>query len=287
MSVATVRKKIRPMTPSQRNLVVFKKGYTDTGEKCKQLLVAKKRCSGRDNHGHISCRHKGGGHKKFYRLIQFQWSRLLIDSSFEVLRIEYDPNRNVPIALIKCITGANVGKLFYIIRPAGLESGATISFTDSFSEMLPGNIMPLKSILAGSFVHCVEMRPGGGAQLARSAGTYVQVVGTDGIYVLLKLPSGETRKVHGECLASIGQVDNKEYLNQTVGKAGRSRWLGKRPTVRGVAMNPVDHPHGGGEGKTSGGGHPRSPWGKNCKGKITRSNKRTNFFIAVSRRRKK
>ncbi len=282
-----IQKKISPVTPSQRGLVKNLKTYEDTGERCKSLIHSKRRTSGRDNKGHITCRHKGGAHKRAYRIIQFKWSKEDYGSSFEVVRIEYDPNRNVPIALIKGKSGNCLDKLYYIIRAENLNPGMIITLFEHFTEILPGNRMCLKSFPVGSFVHCVELKPGGGAQLARSAGTSVQVAGRDGMYVLLRLPSGETRRIHQDALASVGQVDNKEFANQTVGKAGRSRWLGVRPTVRGVAMNPVDHPHGGGEGKTSGGGHPRSPWGKNCKGKITRSNKRTNFFIVTSRRRNK
>ncbi|QED23191.1 50S ribosomal protein L2 [Candidatus Deianiraea vastatrix] len=281
------RKKINPTTPSNRFFIPVIKHYEDNGvERAACLISNKKRSSGRDNHGRITSRRRGGGAKRAYRKISFKWSRSEIGTWFEILNIQYDPNRNVPIALIKSTSGKSLGELKYVISCEGMQPGGKMYFNDSFIENLPGSIIPIGNMPSGLSVYCVELKPYKGFQMARSAGTFVKISGKDGDYVIVKLPSGEIRKIHKDCLAAIGEVANKDMVNVSIGKAGRNRWKGIRPSVRGVAMNPVDHPHGGGEGKTSGGGHPRSPWGKNCKGKKTRVNKRTSAFILSRKKRK-
>ena len=243
-------------------------------------LVEKQiRGSGRNNAGRITVRHKGGGHKQHYRLVDFKRNKLDIPAKVE--RIEYDPNRTAHIALL-CYAD---GERRYIIAPKGLEAGQTV-LSSAEAPIKLGNTLPLKNIPVGSTIHCVEMKPGKGAQLARSAGTSVQLLGRDGIYAQLRMRSGEIRKVHLDCKATIGIVSNDEHSLRQYGKAGVKRWLGIRPTVRGVAMNPVDHPHGGGEGKTAAGMHPVSPWGQKTKGYKTRRNKRTDNMIIRDRRRK-
>jgi large subunit ribosomal protein L2 len=232
------------------------------------LLEPLRRRGGRNNQGRISTRHQGGGHKRMYRVIDFKRDKMGVPG--RVATVEYDPNRSARISLIVYADGEKR----YIISPEGLKVGDKIVSSPE-AEIRPGNTLPLKSIPLGTLVHCVELRHGGGAQLARSAGASVQLTAKDGDYAQVKLRSGEIRKVRQECLATIGVVGNADRFNVEIGKAGRSRWLGIRPTVRGVAMNPIDHPHGGGEGKTSGGRHPVSPWGQPTKGYRTRNNKRT------------
>lgn len=260
--------------------------YVQKMDREKSLTSSLPNRAGRDNKGHISSRRAGGGHKKAYRIINFQITEKDYGSEYEVIDIQYDPNRNVPIALCKCTKGDEVGRLIYVVRTLGISTGSKFQITTQFSEKIPGTIMPIGKIPVGMDVNCVELKRYKGAQIARSAGSKVTILGVDGDFVIIKLPSGEKRKINSLCNATIGEVANKEYSNISIGKAGRNRWKGIRPSVRGVAMNPVDHPLGGGEGKTSGGRHPVSPWGKNCKGQKTRRSKRTNVFIVSDRRKK-
>ncbi len=270
----------RPTTPSQRNLVLVDHADLYKGKPEKTLTVGKKRSGGRDTHGHVTSRHRGGGHKQKYRLVDFKRNRKDIPATVE--RIEYDPNRTAHIALIRY----EDGQLAYILAPARLQAGDTV-ISAAKADIKPGNTLPLQNIPVGTIIHNVELKPGKGGQIARAAGAWVQLSGKDSGYALLRLKSGEVRKVPAACLATIGAVSNADHQNQKLGKAGRSRWLGKRPHVRGVAMNPVDHPLGGGEGKTSGGRHPVSPWGKPAKGGRTRSRKNpNNKYIVTSRHRK-
>lgn len=265
-----------PTTPSQRTLVTVDRSELWKGRPEKSLTKGKKRGSGRNNHGHITTRHKGGGHKKLYRLIDFKRNKYNVDAVVE--RIEYDPNRTAFIALIKY----KDGELAYIIAPQRLKAGDKVVSGEKV-DIKPGNALPLKNIPVGTIVHNIEMKTGKGGQLARAAGSYAQLIGKDSGYALIRLRSGEVRLIGAECMASIGAVSNSDHQNIVVAKAGRSRWKGIRPTVRGVVMNPVDHPHGGGEGKTSGGRHPVTPWGKPTKGKRTRKNKKTDKFIVRRR----
>ena len=269
-------KKYSPTTPSQRQLVLVSDKSLWKGDPHKSLTVGLTKTGGRNNHGHITSRHIGGGHKRKYRLVDFKRNKLNIPAKVE--RIEYDPNRTAYIALIKY----SDNEYSYIIAPQGLKVGDNIVSGEKVETNI-GNAMIIKNIPVGSVVHNVEMKPGKGAQIARSAGTSVQIAGRDAGYVQVRLRSGETRLINEECMATIGVVSNFDNQNQKFGKAGRMSWLGRRPKVRGVAMNPVDHPHGGGEGKTSGGRHPVTPWGKPTKGKRTRSNKQTNKFIVRRR----
>lgn len=268
----------KPSTPSQRTLVLIDRSDLYKGKPEKKLTVGISKSGGRDSSGHITSRHRGGGHKKKYRVIDFKRTKFDVPATVE--RIEYDPNRTAHIALIKY----EDGELAYIIAPQRLSAGDTV-ISGEMVDVKPGNAMRLKSIPVGTILHNVEMKPGKGAQIARSAGSYVQLTGKDQGYALLKLKSGEIRKVPAECMATVGAVSNSDHQNQSIGKAGRSRWLGKRPHVRGVAMNPVDHPHGGGEGKTSGGRHPVSPTGKPAKGGKTRSKKKSSNKFIVQKRR--
>ena len=245
----------------------------------KSLLEPLRKSGGRGNTGRITSRHRGGGHKRMYRIIDFKRNKIGIPG--KVATIEYDPNRNARIALINYADGDKR----YILVPDGLELGATIT-SGADSEISVGNALPLKNMPLGTFVHNVELRAGHGGQIARSAGNSCQVLAKDGDYCTLKLPSGEMRKVRIECNATIGQIGNSDYFNISWGKAGRSRWLGIRPQTRGMAMNPVDHPMGGGEGRTSGGRHPCSPWGQLSKGLKTRNNKRTDAMIVKHRKAK-
>jgi large subunit ribosomal protein L2 len=245
----------------------------------KSLVESKKRTGGRTSNGRISSRFIGGGHKQAYRVIDFKREKTGVPAT--VASIEYDPNRSARIALLHYADGEKR----YILQPDGLKVGMKIS-SGPEADILVGNSLPLKNIPAGTVVHAIELRPGKGAQMARSAGTQAQLVSREGAVALLKLPSGEVRRVSTDCMATIGQVGNTDHENQSSGKAGRSRWLGKMPHNRGVSMNPVDHPHGGGEGKTSGGRHPVTPWGQPTRGFKTRNNKRTDRFI-VSRKSKK
>ena len=271
-------KKFRPLTPSQRYRTVSDFADVTTDKPEKSLLEPLKKTGGRNNHGHITSRRRGGGHKRRYRRIDFKRDKIGIPA--KVATIEYDPNRSARIALLHYVDGEKR----YIVAPNGLKVGdELISSPDA--EIRAGNAMPLEKIPLGSTIHNVELKIGKGAQLARSAGTSVQLMAKESEYALLRLPSGEVRKVHIRCMATLGQVGNIDHENAVTGKAGASRWRGRRPKVRGVAMNPVDHPMGGGEGKTSGGGHPVSPWGQKAKGLKTRKkNSGSDRFIV--RRRK-
>ena len=271
-------KTYNPITPTQRQLVTVDRKGLHRGDPVKSLTEGLSKSGGRNNLGRITARRRGGGNKRTYRIIDFK--RRKFDVVGTVERLEYDPNRSAFIALIKYQDGEQA----YILAPQRLQAGDKV-VAAAKADVKPGNAMPLKSVPVGSIVHNVEMKPGKGGQLARAAGSYVQLVGRDQGYALLRLASGEVRMVRGECMATIGAVSNQDHANINKGKAGRTRWLGKRPSVRGVAMNPIDHPHGGGEGRTSGGRHPVSPWGKPTKGAKTRKNKKTDSLI-VRRRNK-
>ena len=273
-------KKFKPVTPSSRFRTVHDSAEITATEPERSLIEPKSSSGGRNSHGHVTMRRRGGGHKRRYRRIDFKRDKHGIPG--KVATIEYDPNRSANIALIHYADGEKR----YILAPNGLSVGDRIEAGPG-ADVKPGNTMPLQYIPVGSIIHNVEMKPGKGGQMARSAGTYAQLVGRDQGMAILRLNSGEQRLVHGSCLASIGAVSNPDHGNINDGKAGRSRWRGKRPHVRGVVMNPVDHPHGGGEGRTSGGRHPVTPWGKPTKGKRTRSNKSTDKFIMRSRHQKK
>ena len=273
-------KTFNPTTPSLRGTVIVDRSALWKGKPVKTLTVGKNSTGGRNNQGRITSWHKGGGHKQKYRIIDFKRNKLDVEGSVE--RIEYDPNRTAFIALIRYTDGV----LSYIIAPQKLAVGDKVSAGNNV-DIKPGNAMPLKNIPIGTILHNIEMKPGKGGQIARSAGCYVQLVGKDVGYAQLKLRSGELRIVSIDCMASIGVVSNPDQQNIMIGKAGRNRWLGRRPVVRGVAMNPVDHPHGGGEGKTSGGRHPCTSWGKSTKGKKTRKNKLTSKLIVRSRHAEK
>jgi large subunit ribosomal protein L2 len=265
-------KSFKPITPSMRQLVIVDRTGLWKGKPVKALTSGKAESGGRNNHGRITAHHRGGGHKRRLRLVDFK--RRKFDMPATVERLEYDPNRSAFIALVKYADG----ELSYILAPQRLKAGDQIVSGERV-DIKPGNAMPLANIPVGTIVHNVELKRGRGGQLARSAGTYAQLVGKDAGYAQIKLNSGELRIVPGDCLATVGAVSNPDNQNTVVGKAGRKRWLGRRPVVRGVVMNPVDHPHGGGEGKTSGGRHPVTPWGKPTKGKKTRKNKATDKFI--------
>ena len=265
-------KTYKPVTPSTRGLVLIDRSQLHKGRPVKELTEGLKKTGGRNHFGRITTRHIGGGHKRRYRMIDFK--RRKFDVSAVVERIEYDPNRTAFIALIKY----DDGELAYILAPQRLKAGDRVVAGEK-ADIKPGNAMPLKSIPVGTIIHNVELKPGKGGQMARSAGSFVQLVGKDQGMALVRLASGEQRLVQAECMATIGAVSNPDNQNTKLGKAGRKRWMGIRPTVRGVAMNPIDHPHGGGEGRTSGGRHPVTPWGKNTKGKRTRNNKRTQNMI--------
>lgn len=273
-------RKFNPTSPSRRQLVLVDRSELWKGGPEKALTEGLKSHGGRNNNGRITVRHRGGGAKKLYRKIDFKRTKFDIEAKVE--RLEYDPNRTAFIALVKYLDG----ELSYILAPQRLKVGDKI-ISGARVDVRPGNAMPLKSMPLGAIVHNVEMKPGKGGQIARSAGTYAQLVGRDAGMAQLRLQSGEVRLVPGECMASVGAVSNPDHLNETVGKAGRQRHKGFRPSVRGVAMNPIDHPHGGGEGRTSGGRHPVTPWGKPTKGHKTRNNKRTNKNILRSRHARK
>jgi len=270
--------KRKPTSPGRRHVVSVVTPELHKGAPYAPLLAPKKRSGGRNNAGRITVRHIGGGHKQHYRIIDFKRNKDGIPATVE--RIEYDPNRTANIALI-CYAD---GERRYIIAAKGMKAGDQIQ-SGSEAPIKVGNTLPLRNIPVGSVVHCVEMKPGKGAQLARSAAAAVQLVAREGAYATIRLRSGEMRKVPVDCRATLGEVSNSEHSLRSLGKAGAKRWRGVRPTVRGVAMNPVDHPHGGGEGRTSGGRHPVSPWGMPTKGYKTRKNKRTNQYI-VRRRTK-
>jgi large subunit ribosomal protein L2 len=273
-------RKYKPTSPSRRGLVLIDRADLWKGDPVKGLTEGLHKSGGRNNNGRITARHIGGGHKRRYRLIDFKRNRFGVPAVVE--RIEYDPNRSAFIALIKY----EDGELSYILAPQRLRIGDTVEAGES-ADIKPGNALPMQNIPVGTVIHNVEMKRGKGGQIARSAGTYAQLVGKDAGYALLRLSSGERRMVRAECMATVGAVSNPDLKNIKLGKAGRKRWMGKRPVVRGVAMNPVDHPHGGGEGRTSGGRHPVTPWGKPTKGKRTRSNSRTDKLIIRRRHKKK
>jgi len=265
-------KSYKPTTPGQRQLVLVDRSDLWKGKPEKSLTEGLRSKGGRNNTGRITVRFRGGGHKRRYRLVDFKRNKIEVVATVE--RLEYDPNRSAFIALIRY----EDGELAYILAPQRLAVGDQV-ISGQRVDIKPGNSLPLKNIPVGTIVHNVELKAGKGGQLARSAGTYVQLVGKDQGYAQIRLSSGEVRMVRGECLATIGAVSNPDQQNISLGKAGRTRWLGHRPHVRGVAMNPVDHPHGGGEGRTSGGRHPVTPWGKPTKGKKTRNNKETDKLI--------
>src|SRR3990170_2285719 len=270
-------KTFKPTSPGVRgkSILTFDEITKSTPEK--SLVSSKKRFGGRNNNGRITADHKGGGHKKLYRQIDFKRDKMAIPAM--VAAIEYDPNRTARIALLHYVDGEKR----YIICPEGLKVGDKLT-SGPESEIRLGNALPLSNIPLGTMIHNIELLPGRGAKLARSAGAAVQLMAKEGDYVTVRLGSGEIRMVHARCMATLGQVGNIEHFNVSIGKAGKSRWLGKRPHVRGVVMNPVDHPHGGGEGKTSGGRHPCTPWGKPTKGYKTRRNKTTGKFIIKRRK---
>ena len=269
--------KRKPTSPGRRFVVSVVNPDLHKGAPYAPLLAPKKKSGGRNSNGRITVRHIGGGHKQHYRIIDFKRDKDGIPATVE--RLEYDPNRSAHIALV-CYTD---GERRYIIAPKGVSAGDKL-VSGSDAPIKAGNTLPLRNIPVGSVIHCVEMKPGKGAQLARSAAASVQLVAREGAYATLRLRSGEMRKIPVDCRATLGEVSNSEHSLRSLGKAGASRWRGVRPTVRGVAMNPVDHPHGGGEGRTSGGRHPVSPWGMPTKGYKTRKNKRTDKYIV--RRRK-
>jgi large subunit ribosomal protein L2 len=268
-------KSFKPYTPGLRQLTIVDRSELYKGKPVKKLTEGKSEKGGRNNAGRTTVRFRGGGHKQTYRLVDFKRRKTEVA---KVERLEYDPNRTSFIALIKY----SDGEQSYIIAPQRLGVGDEVVSGQNV-DVKPGNAMPLASIPVGTIVHNVELKIGKGGAVARSAGTYAQIVGRDQGYVSLRLNSGEQRIVHGNCFATVGAVSNPDHMNASLGKAGRNRWLGHRPHNRGVTMNPVDHPHGGGEGRTSGGRHPVSPWGKPTKGKKTRSNKSTDKFIVASR----
>lgn len=271
--------KTKPTSPGRRFVVKVVTEGLHKGAPYAPLIAKKNKSGGRNNLGRITTRHIGGGHKQRYRIIDFKRNKDGIPAVVE--RIEYDPNRSAHIALVLY----KDGERRYIIAPRGVTSGTEI-VSGVEAPIKPGNALPIRNIPVGTTIHCIELKPAKGAQLARSAGTSAQVLAKEGTYATLRLRSGEMRKVLCECKATIGEVGNQEHGLRSLGKAGATRWRGVRPTVRGVAMNPVDHPHGGGEGKTSGGRHPVSPWGMPTKGKKTRSNKRTDHLIVRHRNRK-
>ena len=273
-------KTYKPTTPGQRQLVLVDRSGLYKGAPVKTLVEGQNSSGGRNNLGRITTRFRGGGHKQAYRKIDFKRAKL--DAPGKVERIEYDPNRTAFIALISYADGEQA----YILAPQRLAVGDTIVAGESV-DIKPGNAMPVGSMPVGTIIHNVELKIGKGGQIARSAGTYAQIVGRDQEYVILRLSSSEQRLVHGRCMATVGAVSNPDNMNVSIGKAGRKRWLGRMPHNRGVAMNPIDHPHGGGEGRTSGGRHPVTPWGKPTKGRKTRKNKATDKFIIRSRHVKK
>ena len=272
-------KKFNPTSPGQRQLVQIDRSDLWKGKPEKTLTEGKKKTGGRNNKGRITSRNIGGGHKQRYRIID--WKRDKFDVEATVERFEYDPNRTAFIALVKYADG----ELRYVLAPQRLNVGDKIIASDK-ADVKPGNAMPLKNMPVGTIIHNIEMKPGKGAQMIRSAGSYAQLVGRDQGYAQIKLASGELRIVRGECMATVGAVSNPDHMNTNMGKAGRNRWKGRRPHVRGVVMNPVDHPHGGSEGRTSGGRNPVTPWGVPTKGYKTRKNKATDKYIIRSRKKK-
>ena len=274
-------KNFKPVTSTRRHLVLVDHSELHKGKPVKKLTAGLTGNGGRNNFGRITARRRGGGHKRRYRMVDFKRQKFDVTATIE--RLEYDPNRTAFIGLIKY----EDGELGYILAPQRLSVGDQV-VSGERCDIKPGNAMPMKNIPVGTIIHNIEMKPGKGGQIARAGGTYAQLIGRDQGYAQLKLTSGELRMVRGECMATIGAVSNPDQANIKIGKAGRKRWLGKRPSVRGVAMNPVDHPHGGGEGRTSGGRHPVTPWGKPTKGKRTRKrNAQSNRLIIRSRHAKK
>ena len=273
-------KQYKPTTPGRRGLVLVSRAGLWKGKPEKSLTEGLTKAGGRNNKGRITARRRGGGHKRKYRVIDFKRGRT--DSAATIERLEYDPNRSAFIALIRY----EDGEVAYILAPQRVAVGDVVAAGPGV-DIKPGNALPLQNIPVGTIIHNVEMKKGKGGQIARAAGSYAQLVGKDQGYAQLRLGSGELRVVRAECMATIGAVSNPDQQNIKLGKAGRNRWLGKRPSVRGVAMNPVDHPHGGGEGRTSGGRHPVTPWGKPTKGKRTRSNKKTDSLIIRRRHARK
>jgi large subunit ribosomal protein L2 len=269
-------KTFKPVTPSLRQLVQVDRSGLWKGKPVKALTEGLSKSGGRNNTGRVTVWHRGGGHKRRYRLVDFKRRKLGVGALVE--RLEYDPNRSAFIALLRYDDGEQA----YILAPQRLNAGDRV-IADERIDVKPGNAGPLKNIPIGTIVHNIELKPGRGGQLARAAGTYAQLVGRDGDDAQIRLGSGEIRRVRATCMASIGAVSNPDHQNTNLGKAGRKRWMGWRPTVRGVAMNPVDHPHGGGEGRTSGGRHPVTPWGKPTKGARTRSKRKSNQMIVRSR----
>lgn len=269
-------KTFKAVTPSRRHLVLVERSDLHKGGPVKELTQGLTKTGGRNNQGRITSRRMGGGHKRRYRFIDFRRNKFDVAATVE--RLEYDPNRTAFIALVKY----EDGEQSYILAPQRLQAGDVVISGEKV-DIKPGNAMPLKNMPVGTVVHNIELNPGRGGQVARSAGCYAQLIGKDAGYAQLRLNSGELRLVRGECMASVGAVSNPDKQNENSGKAGRARWMGVRPSVRGVAMNPVDHPLGGGEGRSSGGRHPVTPWGKPTKGKKTRTNKKTNVFIMRSR----
>jgi large subunit ribosomal protein L2 len=273
-------KHFKPVTPSTRGTVLIDRSELWKGKPVKGLTEGKSHSGGRNNHGRTTSFFRGGGHKQSYRIVDFK--RRKFDVLGVIERLEYDPNRTAFLALVKYADG----ELAYILAPQRLKAGDQV-VAAARADIKPGNAMPLAAIPVGTIVHNIEMKPGAGGKIARAAGQYAQLVGKDAGYAQVKLMSGELRLVRGECMATIGAVSNPDNSNQSMGKAGRSRWLGRRPHNRGVVMNPVDHPHGGGEGRTSGGRHPVTPWGKPTKGYKTRVNKRTDRLIIRGRNKGK
>jgi large subunit ribosomal protein L2 len=269
-------KHFNPVTPSLRGTVLIDRADLWKGKPVKGLTEGKSHSGGRNNHGRITSRFRGGGHKQSYRLVDFKRRKFGVPGAVE--RLEYDPNRTAFIALVKY----EDGELAYILAPQRLKVGDMVVSGEK-ADIKPGNAMPLAAIPVGTIVHNIELKPGAGGKITRSAGTFAQLVGKDAGYAQIKLSSGELRVVRAECMATIGAVSNPDNSNQQIGKAGRARWLGRKPHNRGVVMNPVDHPHGGGEGRTSGGRHPVTPWGKPTKGYKTRNNKRTDGLIVRRR----
>jgi large subunit ribosomal protein L2 len=274
-------KTFKPTTPGQRQLVLVDKSHLYKGKPVKALTEGLNQSGGRNNMGRVTVRFRGGGHKRTYRIVDFK-RRAQLGNPGTVERLEYDPNRSAFIALVKYADGT----LSYILAPQRLAVGDQVVAGEQV-DVKPGNAMPLANMPVGTIVHNIELKIGKGGAIARSAGTYAQIVGRDAGYVIVRLNSGEQRLVHGQCFGSVGAVSNPDHMNESIGKAGRNRWLGKRPHNRGVSMNPIDHPHGGGEGRTSGGRNPVTPWGFPTKGKKTRRNKSTTKFIVRSRHAKK
>jgi large subunit ribosomal protein L2 len=272
-------KTFKPITPSLRQLVIVDRSELYKGKPLKKLTEGQSSAGGRNNNGRITVRFRGGGHKQAYRIVDFKRRK---EGAAKVERIEYDPNRTAFIALVAYEDGEQA----YILAPQRLSVGDSV-VSGAQVDVKPGNAMPLAAIPVGTIVHNIELKIGKGGAIARSAGSYAQIVGRDQGYVIVRLNSGEQRLVHGQCYGTIGAVSNPDHMNTTIGKAGRQRWLGRMPHNRGVVMNPVDHPHGGGEGRTSGGRHPVTPWGKPTKGAKTRSNKSTTKFIVTSRHKAK